>query len=130
MKGIVFTEFVEFMESTFGVALADEVLEGSNLASRGAYTTVAYYDHGEIVAMLESLVRLTQRPPANLLRSFGHHLFGQLARGYPHLLAGLSSTFVLLQSLEERIHSEVRKLYPEADPPPFNATPRRRIDWS
>lgn len=119
MKGLVFTEFVEFMEGTFGLELADRVIQESELPSGGAYTTVATYDHGEMVAMLRTLARRTRRPPAELLRSFGRRLFGQLAGAYPELVGGQRSPLAFLQTVETHIHAEVRKLYPDAELPTF-----------
>lgn len=118
----MFTEFVEFMEGSFGPELADRVIQESELPSGGVYTSVATYDHGEMVAMLRALARRTQRPPAELLRSFGRRLFGQLARAYPELVAGHGSTLGFLETVESHIHAQVRRLYLDAELPTIDCT--------
>ena len=48
MLGVVFTEFVEMVEDSFGEEVADEMLEMSKLASGGVYTAVGTYSYQEI----------------------------------------------------------------------------------
>ncbi len=125
MKGLVFCEFVEFMEEEYGPAVADRVITSANLPSGGAYTAVGTYDHGEMVAMLTSLAQCTERTPHQLLRSFGRRLFGRLARAYPELLGTARSTIDFLQQVDGHIHVEVRKLYPDAELPSFASRAER-----
>jgi Haem-NO-binding len=46
MKGMVFTEFLELVERSWGEELVDELIESCELASGGAYTSVGTYDPG------------------------------------------------------------------------------------
>ena len=57
MKGIVFREFLEMVEEAFGMDVADQIIEESDLPSGGAYTSVATYDHHEILTLVGKLVR-------------------------------------------------------------------------
>jgi len=38
MKGMVFTEFIEFVEREFGFDVVDAMIEKSNVPNGGAYT--------------------------------------------------------------------------------------------
>lgn len=49
MKGIVFVEFLEMVESTFSAEMADDIIDACDLSSGGAYTSVGTYPHSEIV---------------------------------------------------------------------------------
>ena len=40
MKGLVFTEFLEMVESKWGLATVDRVIQGAALPNNGAYTSV------------------------------------------------------------------------------------------
>ena len=40
MKGIVFTEFLEMVESKFGIEMVNGLLDSSELASGGVYSAV------------------------------------------------------------------------------------------
>ena len=75
MKGVVFTEFVEFVIDQMGDSVADEMFEVANLPSGGAYTAVGYYDHRELIDLVAALSGLTKRPAPDLIRAFGRHLF-------------------------------------------------------
>lgn len=51
MKGMVFTEFLDFVAARFGDDMVDDIVEASPLESGGAYTAVGTYSHGEMVAL-------------------------------------------------------------------------------
>ncbi|MFQ5863999.1 MAG: heme NO-binding domain-containing protein [bacterium] len=119
MKGIVFTEFFEMVEDTFGPETADTIIEASDLPSGGAYTAVGTYNYNEMVQLVVQLSKATGISVSDLLRTFGKHLFGRFFVGYPHFFNGVATAFSFLESIEEIIHSEVRKLYPDAELPTF-----------
>lgn len=41
MKGMVFTEFLDMVETKFSAAMVDDIIEDSQVASGGAYTVRA-----------------------------------------------------------------------------------------
>ncbi|MFT6414777.1 MAG: hypothetical protein ACJARZ_000109 [Dokdonia sp.] len=43
MKGIIFTEFLDLVEATFGLEMVDIILNASKLPSNGVYTTIGTY---------------------------------------------------------------------------------------
>jgi len=120
MKGIVFTEFLEFVEEQFDADRVDDMIELAAPPSEGAYTSVGTYDHQEMLQLVTALSELSATPVSELVRGFGKHLFGRLISAYPQFLDGVDSTFQFLQSVEDYIHVEVRKLYPDADLPRFD----------
>lgn len=119
MKGLVFTEFVEFVEKSHGLDVADRMINDSNVPSRGVYTAVGTYPHQEMVALLTTLVSISKTPAAALLQAFGRHLLTRFVAGYPDFFSQADSVFTFLQSVHGHIHVEVRKLYPDAELPSF-----------
>jgi len=119
MKGIVFTNFAEMVESSFGLDMLDRLLSTSQLQSGGAYTAVGTYDHREIVTLVTQLAAETGTPANELLKAFGRYLFSRFAVLYPQLFIGIDSAMEFLERVEEGIHVEVRKLYPDAELPTF-----------
>ncbi len=119
MKGVVFTEFIEFVEDKFSAEIADEIIDSSELSSGGAYTSVGTYDHREILQLVSALSEKTAIPAPDLVRSFGRHLFTVLISAFPQFLEGIKSSFDFLKTIENHIHIEVRKLYPDAELPRF-----------
>lgn len=119
MKGIVFTEFLEMVESTFGLQTVDAIIEKCELPSEGVYTSVGTYDFNEMVSLLSELSVQTGISQENLLYSFGHYLFTSLANAHPDVVANYKTPIALLNCIEDHIHVHVKKLYPDAELPEF-----------
>jgi hypothetical protein len=124
MKGIVFTEFMDMVEDKFGLDVADRILQEAAPASGGAYTAVATYDFRELVALVTALSQATRTPPPDLVRAFGRHLFGRFVAAFPMFFPPGQTVFEFLGTIENHIHVEVLKLYPDAELPRFECTPR------
>ncbi len=119
MKGVVFSELLNFVAEQFSPEMVDDIIDASDLPSEGAYTAVGTYDHQEVVQLVSALGRFSGLPVTDLVMSFGRHLFGVFVKNHPSCLAGEDSTFPFLVAVEKIIHVEVRKLYPDAELPTF-----------
>ncbi len=122
MKGIVFTEFLELVEQLYSPDMVDDLIESCELPSRGIYTAVGTYPHNEIVNLLAKLSEMTGLAVGDLLKAFGSHLFGRFHKLYPVFFEGIDNAQQFLATIEDVIHVEVRKLYPDAELPRFDAT--------
>lgn len=120
MKGMVFTEFLELVEEKFSPDLAEDILDACNLDSDGVYTAVGSYDHGELIQLVVQLSEKSGVAAPDLVRTFGHHLFGRFADTHPQFFEGRSNAFDFLRQVHDYIHVEVRKLYPDAELPNFS----------
>ena len=119
MKGIVFTEFIEMIESEFSMKMADDIIIKSNLESGGVYTSIGTYDHTEIFALVEQLSLATGIPTVELFRVYGQHLFSRFKSRYPKLFEKITDSLSFLELVDSYIHKEVLKLYPKAQLPSF-----------
>jgi hypothetical protein len=119
MKGVIFTEFLEMVADKFSDDMVDDIIDDSNLESEGVYTAVGTYSHKEIVQLVSSLSRHTGIEIPELIRIFGHHLFGRFSVLYPGFFTKDITVFNFLTSVEDYIHVEVLKLYPDAELPRF-----------
>lgn len=120
MKGMVFTEFLEMVELKFSADMVDDIIEDSKLPSGGAYTAVGTYDHGELVQMVGALAHRSGLPASKLVHTFGLHLFGRFHALYPGFFTDIPTALDFLEGIETVIHTEVRKLYPDAQLPQFD----------
>ena len=120
MKGVVFREFIEMVEDGFSPAMADAIIEASDLSTGGAYTSVGTYDHREMVQLAMHLSARTGIALPTLLHAFGKHLLGRFAVMFPAYFEGRQGTFDFLAILDNKIHVEVKKLYPDAELPVFD----------
>lgn len=119
MKGIVFTEFLEMVAKTHGDDLVDDLIDEAKLPHGGAYTSVGTYPHAEMVALVSALSRRTGLSLDQLLEVFGQHLFGRFYVHFPHFMDSTPNALQFLMGVESIVHTEVRKLYPDAQLPSF-----------
>jgi hypothetical protein len=119
MKGVVFTEFLDMVEIRFGAQYVEEIIDSSNLPSGGMYTTIGTYNHEEMVTLVQTLSKKSNLPVPTLLKIYGEHLFGRFAALYPMFFLDQTNAIDFLAGIEDVIHTEVKKLYPDAQLPRF-----------
>ncbi|TVZ56428.1 heme-NO-binding protein [Lutibacter sp. Hel_I_33_5] len=119
MKGIVFTEFLDLVEDKFGLEMVDTIIEQSKLESGGSYTSIGTYKFAEMLSLLSNLSNNTGLSIDNLLLVYAEHFFSVLEKSYPGLLNTYKDPIEMLSSIENHIHIEVRKIYPDAELPTF-----------
>ena len=117
MKGIIFTEFIEFAESTYGLDVVDQLV--SQNENQGVYTAIGTYPPAELVAMFGKLSEISDTAIPDLLIAFGKWLFAALATAYPQYVDQANNAFDMLSQIHDHIHVEVLKLYPDAELPEF-----------
>lgn len=119
MKGIVFVELANFVERHAGTDLLEDVLAEVDPDSGGAYTSVGNYSHQEAVDLVLAVSRRLDIPAPDLMRQFGRELAGRFVEIYPGFFEGVDSAREFLRGIHDHIHVEVRKLYPDSNPPGF-----------
>lgn len=113
------------VEDKFGYEVVDEMLESVPLESKGVYTSIGTYKHKEMVGLITFLHNKTGVPQSELLKTFGKYLFGTFKTNYGHFFDQAEDAFDFLESIDDYIHVEVKKLYPDAQLPSFE---NRRVD--
>jgi hypothetical protein len=119
MKGVVFVEFLEMVEAEFSADMADDIIDDCDLPSGGAYTSVGTYNHSEMVDLVDALSARTGTPAPVLIRGFGEFLFERFHVHHGEFFDGISDSLDFLEQIEDVIHVQVRKLYPNAQLPHF-----------
>jgi hypothetical protein len=124
MKGLVFTELIEYVENNFGFDMVDKIIEDAKLANNGSFTQAGNYPFEELVRLLMALSKETNIEIPQLLEIFGEHMFSRLISLNPQLKDNFKSSLDLISRVDDIIHPEVQKLYPGADLPKFNLIER------
>lgn len=124
MKGVIFTEFLDLVEEKFGLEMVDTIIENSDLDSGGIYTSVGTYNFSEMLSLLTNLSGETNISIDDLLEVYAEHFFGIIEVSYPGFLAQYQEPLEMLASIENHIHVEVRKIYPDAELPTFTIEDR------
>ncbi|ELR65589.1 Guanylate cyclase-related protein [Photobacterium marinum] len=118
MKGIIFTEFLDIVEEAFGLDICQEMLDKAE--DEGIYTAVGSYDHRALVKLIITLSKITNVPAEQLQEIYGEAVFLRLLKTLPAMDPPHQDTFSFIRSVEDHIHTEVKKLYPDATPPQFD----------
>jgi hypothetical protein len=119
LKGIIFSEFLNLVEAKFGLETVDEIIEKSDLESEGIYTSIGTYSFSEMLQLLNHLSSKTNILIDDLLLIYAEHFFSVIEDSYPGLLASYKDPIEMISSIENHIHVEVRKIYPDAELPTF-----------
>lgn len=130
MKGIVFTEFLDYVGATISSDMVDDIIDDCSFSHGGAFTAVGTYPFQDMAALVGALSKRTSVPMPDLLHGFGDHLCGRFANLYPQFFETQKCLFDFLESVNDQIHVEVKKLYPDAELPAFETHARtgNRLD--
>ena len=99
--------------------MVDKIINQANLDSGGIYTAVGTYEFSEMLQLLSHLSANTNIAVDDLLMVYSEHLFAVLVKSHPDLVSHYQNPMDLLASIENHIHVEVRKIYPDAELPTF-----------
>jgi len=119
VKGTVFVEFLDHVEDKYGLDVLDSVilaLQGK-LSTNGAYTSVGNYPHEEMLELASAICSMRGESLESLLDDFAQSLMLSFERMHPEFFDKEQDIFDFFSTLESRIHTDVRKIYPDARPP-------------
>lgn len=123
MKGVVFVLFEEFVVRNWGEATFEQLLDDCPHAAGEPFVSPKTYPDQWIVDLLTAACRRLGVTPAAALQAFGKFCFPGLARRFPTFVEGMDSPRRLLESVNDIIHVEVRKLMEGAEPPRLTCRP-------
>lgn len=118
MKGIIFNLVQEVVTEKYGPDTWDDLLDSAELD--GAYTSLGSYPDTDLFALVGAASTALGVPPGDVVRSLGEGAIPLLADRFPEFFTPHVSTTTFLLTLNDIIHAEVRKLYPDADLPEFD----------
>ncbi len=119
MKGFIFTNFIEFVETTHGLEMVDEMITNCNLQSEGIYSSFSSYEFDELVSLLTYVSNKIDVNPEILLEKFGVFVFPYLIGKHSYIIENYDNAIDLIGGIENHIHIEVKKIYNDADLPTF-----------
>jgi len=124
VKGVIFTSFLGWVESTRGLAVTDALLVKAEplLSTGGAYSAVGNYPTTEFTALIAELASMEGTSVDEVMCDFGRASFSEFGALHPSWLENMPDFYSLLSQIENVIHTGVRKLYPESQPPLIRAS--------
>lgn len=122
MKGLIFRSFLEYAEDQLGLEFVDNMLQITQTDSQGVYTNIGTYDHAELIQYIGYICENKKLDMDELVENFGVFLFGFLGSTYPNLIKQFTSSLDCIYHIDQTIHKNVTKIYPNAELPNLNAT--------
>jgi predicted hydrocarbon binding protein len=117
MKGVVFIILNEMIEDQHGIDTWEIILNKVQPESEGIYIATESYADEEMVKYVQVISELLEVPTSAVTKLFGRHLFDELNSRYSVFTSQCDDYFEFLDSIENVIHKEVRKLYQQASLP-------------
>ena len=114
MKGIVFNIFSDLVVEKFGMQMLNDIIADVKPESGGIYTSINTYDDQEMFHLVGALSVRTKIAINDLIHVYGEYMFPLLAKKHHDFVAGHNDVFSLLKTLNDVIHVQVLKLYPDA----------------
>lgn len=113
MKGIIFTSLADLVERDYGIQAWQDALDHCTPACGGAFTAGGLYPDEELLDLVSYFSRTLDLEAEFLLRYFGEFLFAELAQSHEFLVNKYNTPKDLLLAVDQEIHRDVRKLYPD-----------------
>ena len=117
MKGILFNVVQDVVTEALSADAWDDVLDAAGVP--GSYTSLGTYPDTDLAPIVQAIADLADLSFEETLRLAGVLGFKHLARRNPALIDGIGGWRKLISSLDDIIHPEVRKIYPDAEVPGF-----------
>lgn len=115
MKGVIFNVVQEAVEQLGGADLWDDIVDKAGAS--GAYTGLGNYEDAELVSLVVAASDILDKAVPDVLVLVGRTALPHLANKAPELIKDANSPIELLMLVNDVIHVEVLKLYPDSDPP-------------
>jgi hypothetical protein len=118
MKGVVFDILRDMVEDSYGLEGWQNILDGAG--SKGIYVSTKTYDDAELIGLVSAASEITKIPMNDLIFAFGEYMIPSFYKRFPHFFEGPPNFIKFLISVDQIIHVEVRKLFPDAGLPTFD----------
>ena len=131
MKGIVFNLLGDMVESRYGIAAWDALLQTTG--QDGVYVATESYPDAQLYDLVGAASNMTGIDAGELIPAFGRYMIPSFARDYPGFFGSGMRLRDFLLTVDQVVHVEVRKLYPGAGLPTFHynasSPDRLRMDY-
>ncbi len=127
VKGLLFDVVREVVAELLGEDAWDRAIESAGF--EGSYTSLGNYPDEEMATLVVLLSESAGLTVDETLRTVGIHGWRHLELRQPELVAGVDDMGTLLHSLNNVVHTEVRKLYPDSLVPQFGIVDEGPDRW-
>jgi len=118
MKGVVFDILRDMVEENYGLEGWQAILDKSG--SNGIYVSTQSYEDEELMGLVAAASEITGIATGDLVFAFGEFMIPSFYKRFPKFFEDAPNFIKFLVSVDQIIHVEVRKLFPNAGLPTFD----------
>lgn len=121
MKGIIFNLLEDFISEGWGDDVYEEILAMCPLKTKEPFIGPATYPDSDLLAIVDKVCEKLGVSVPQAVHAFGKYCLPHLIAKFPVFVQGHEHPKTFLKTIDNVIHVEVRKLFPDAKPP--------RVTW-
>lgn len=111
MNGLLFREFLRFIEQLTSYETVDRIIQNSHICSDGAYTTIGTYPPQELFCLVKAFSDDSMQKENSIIQAFGQYMFAVYLMKYPSFFANKSSTYDFLTHIEKHVQKCIKAFY-------------------
>jgi len=120
MKGIVFTYLEDFVSERQGLEAWDDLLENTPLRTEdGIFVAPGNYPDEDFMTLVQATSKKARMPGDDFVFALGEFVLSKFHADYPEFFEEVSTAKEFLLTVDDIIHVEVKKLYPDVVLPAF-----------
>ena len=119
MKGIIFNLLEQFITENFGEKKYKQILKSCDLSTTDPFVAPGTYSDEDLTKIATEASSELNIALPDIFKSFGKFCFPKLAEKLPQFTKPFNHPKDFLMTVDNIIHSEVRKLYKHAYTPKF-----------
>ena len=120
MKGIIFNLLEDFIIESLDEEQYEAILAECELQTAEPFVGPGTYPDEDLLAIVNKTVQAMGISQADALRAFGKFHIPKLAEKFPDFMTPHKHPKSFLKTIESIVHTEVKKLYPDAKLPQFS----------
>ena len=119
MAGRILTEYIEYLENTFGEDQAQIIINVSKVESKGAYVKTSLYDHQEFFELLKYTVSESGIQLTVLMDRFCDHLLDVFKQSYEDLYTEAEDALDMFERISAYMIDDVKSYNPKFEASDF-----------
>ncbi|ESP94569.1 MULTISPECIES: heme NO-binding domain-containing protein [Pseudoalteromonas] len=119
MKGHIFILLEEFVSEVAGEALLYDALEACSFDTSTGFVRTENYPDEQLIELVDTVIKKAGISLEKAHFDFGKWLYPRLSGLLPKQFTDYAHPAYVLKQLDDLHHVELKKLYPDAQPPKF-----------
>lgn len=118
--GSLFTDLIDMLESLYGIARTQEIVDRANLENKGAFSAVGYYSRPDLESLLQSMTAELGGSEKEWLFKLGMYMSKAHILRNPQFYREVNTLYDFLLRANDMVRAKILTLYPDVEIPTFS----------